>query len=231
VARPPETILIARRFRGPLTSANGGYAAGLLAGHVAAPAVEVTLRLPPPLERPLDVRLDGRRAVLVDSDEIVAEAEPSVLDLDPPRVSLEEAESAERRHVRMGNQVFWECFSCGVRPAGDGLEIHAGAVTGRDGVHAATWQANEVSLPVVWAAIDCVGAYAVGAPGRGDAVLGRMTARIERLPEEGEQCVVVGWPLGEDGRKLFAGTALLGADGEALATARQVWIVPRPSEE
>ena len=58
-----------------------------------------------------------------------------------------------------------------------------------------------------------------------------MTARIERLPEEGEQCVVVGWPLGEDGRKLFAGTALLGADGETLATARQVWIVPRPSEE
>jgi hypothetical protein len=58
-------------------------------------------------------------------------------------------------------------------------------------------------------------------------VLGRMAARIERLPEEGEHCVVVGWPLGEEGRKLFAGTALYGAGGDVLAVARQVWILPR----
>ncbi len=51
------------------------------------------------------------------------------------------------------------------RRTGDGLEIHAGPVPGRDGVHAAPWQADEVSPAVVWAAIDCVGAYAVGAPG------------------------------------------------------------------
>ena len=54
-----------------------------------------------------------------------------------------------------------------------------------------------------------------------------MTARVDRLPEEGERCVVVGWPLGEDGRKLFAGTALYGASGDVLAVARQVWILPR----
>ena len=64
---------------------------------------------------------------------------------------------------------------------------------------------------VVWAAIDCPGAYAPATPARGEVVLGRMTARIDRLPEEGERCVVVGWPLGEDGRKLFAGTALYGS--------------------
>ena len=40
---------------------------------------------------------------------------------------------------------------------------------------------------------------------------------------------MVGWPLGEDGRKLFAGTALYGGDGEPLALSRQVWIVPRSS--
>jgi hypothetical protein len=39
--------------------------------------------------------------------------------------------------------------------------------------------------------------------------------------------VVVGWPLGEDGRKLFAGTALYGRDGDVLAVARPVWIAPR----
>ena len=32
------------------------------------------------------------------------------------------------------------------------------------------------------------------------------------------------WPLGEDGRKLYAGTALFSADGELLALARQTWI-------
>ena len=79
---------------------------------------------------------------------------------------------------------------------------------------------------VVWASIDCPGAYAAGDPGRGETVLGRMTARIDRLPEEGEPCVVVGWPLGADGRKLYAGTALYGERGELLALARQVWIAP-----
>ena len=66
-----------------------------------------------------------------------------------------------------------------------------------------------------------------GAAGRGAVVLGRMTARVDRVPTEGEQCVVVSWPLGEDGRKLYAGTALYSARGELLALARQTWIEPR----
>ena len=63
--------------------------------------------------------------------------------------------------------------------------------------------------------------------GRGDTVLGRMTARIDRVPQVGETCVAVAWPIGEDGRKLFAGTALFAGEGELLAIARQTWIVPR----
>ena len=220
-------IVIARRYRGPLDSANGGYAAGLLAEHVDTRAVEVTLRLPPPLERPLRVEASGNGAFLLDGDAVVAEAHAAQLELDPPRVSAAEAEAGRLRHVRLANEAFFECFSCGIRPEGDGLGIHAGAVPGRDGLHATPWRARDASEPVVWAAIDCVGAYAVGAPGRGDSVLGRMTARIERVPREGEECVVVGWPIGEEGRKLSAGTALLGEDGEPVAAARQVWIVPR----
>ena len=42
-------LTIDRRYRGPLTSANGGYACGRLAAYVDAHEVEVTLRLPPPL--------------------------------------------------------------------------------------------------------------------------------------------------------------------------------------
>jgi hypothetical protein len=40
---------------------------------------------------------------------------------------------------------------------------------------------------------------------------------------------VAAWPLGKDGRKLFAGTALFAGDGELLAVARQVWIEPAAS--
>jgi hypothetical protein len=94
-------------------------------------------------------------------------------------------------------------------------------------VQAAPWTAREVSAPVVWAAIDCAGAYAIGGPGRGEVVLGRMAAEIRRLPDEGEECVVAAWPLGEDGRKIYAGTALFGRGGEPLAWARQTWIEPR----
>ena len=218
-------ITIGRRYRGPLRSANGGYAAGRLAAFVDGPA-EVTLRLPPPLDRPLTVTAADDRLLLLDGEALVAEARPATVDIAPPEpVSPADAAEAANGHVRFGGEEFSECFSCGVRPD-DGLCIHVGPVAGRD-VHAAPWIASEVSPEVVWAAIDCAGAYAVGGPGRGEVVLGRMTAEIRRLPEEGEECVVLAWPLGEDGRKLHAGTALLAADGEPLALARQTWIQPR----
>lgn len=221
-------ITFERRFRGPLTSANGGYACGRLAAFVDADAVEVTLRLPPPLERPLSVRREGVSALLLDGDGLVAEAHPASLDLEPPPpVSLAAAEDAATRHVRVGSPVFRECFVCGIRTEEDGLGVYAGPVQGREPLLAAPWSADEPSPEVVWAAIDCPGAYAVGAAGRGEVVLGRMTARVLRVPAQGERCVVTAWPCGEDGRKLFAGTALFAEDGELLALAQQTWIEPR----
>jgi hypothetical protein len=218
-------ITIDRRYRGPLDSANGGYAAGRLAAFVDGPA-EVTLRLPPPLDRPLAVTEEDGRIVLFDGEAVVAEARPGRPDVDvPASVTFAEAEDAASHHVRFAGENFSECFSCGVRPE-DGLCINPGAVARRD-LQAAPWVAQGVSAPVVWAAIDCSGAYAVGGPGRGEVVLGRMTAEIRRLPTEGERCVVLAWPLGQDGRKLHAGTALLSVDGEPLAVARQTWIQPR----
>ena len=220
-------MTIDRRYRGPLTSANGGYAAGLLGSRVGD-AAEVTLRLPPPLERPLVVRRDGERLLLEDGDRVVAEAvaaEPSVEAVAPP--TAEEADAASAGVAGWGPPEFAECFVCGVREDGSALGIHPGRVPGRDGLVATTWLARDVSPEVVWAAIDCPGAYAAGDPGRGETVLGRMTARLHRLPAEGERCVVVGWPLGEEGRKLYAGTALYGEDAGLVAIARQVWILPR----
>ena len=222
-----ESVTIARRFRGPLTTANGGYTAGLLGARLGR-AAEVTLRLPPPLERPLTVRRDADRLRLFDGELLVAEAEPGDPSLEAPAPpSPVEARTASEGVGAFGPPQFAECFVCGVRHDGTGLDIHPGAVPGRAGLVATTWVARDVSPEVVWASIDCPGAYAVGETGRGEPVLGRMTARIERLPDEGEACVVVGWPLGEDGRKLYAGTALYGRDGDVLAVARQVWVLPR----
>ena len=210
-------LTIARRFRGPRTSANGGYASGLLAqaaeelglddGH----GIEVTLRLPPPLERPLDVTQDGDRALLLDGEALIAEAA-----------------AASRALSGLGAPVFDECFVCGTRPEGDGLEIHAGLVAGRDDhLVATTWVAKDVRPEIVWAVIDCPGAYSLHGDGRGDPVLARITARVDRLPAEGERCVVAGWPLDEDGRKRHAATALYGEDGLPIAVSRQLWIAPR----
>ena len=221
-------IVLDRRYRGPLTSANGGYACGRLAAFVGAGEVEVTLRLPPPLGRPLEVRREREIAQLLDGPALVGEARPASVELEVPEpVSLEEARAGRERHVRIGEPIFAECFVCGVREDGDGLAVYAGAVPGREPLHASPVTFPESTPEVVWAAIDCPGAYAFGIQGRGSVVLGRMTARVDRVPEAGESCVAVAWPLGEDGRKLFAGTALFDEAGAVLAVARQVWIEPR----
>lgn len=221
-------ITFPRRFRGPLLSANGGYASGRLAAFVDADEVEVTLRLPPPVDRPLTVHRKGDAAILLDGEAVVAEARPGSVAVDPPPpVTQAEAEEAAAQHVRVGSAVFRECFVCGIREDGDGLGIYAGPVESLQPLHAAPWTVRESTPEIVWAAVDCPGAYAVGAAGRGGVVLGRMTGRVERVPDVGERCVAASWPLGEDGRKLFAGTALYAEDGEVLAVARQVWIEPR----
>ena len=221
-------IVLERRFRGPLTSANGGYACGRLAAFVGADEVEVTLRLPPPLERPLEVRAEAEGVLLVDGNALVAEARPGHVDVRAPApVSVRDAGEARGRHVRIGDPVFAECFTCGFRDERDGLGVYAGSVRGRESLYAAPVTFPTGARELVWAAIDCPGAYAVGDEGRGDTVLGRMTARVDRVPDAGETCVVVAWPLGGEGRKLYAGTALFAEGGELLALARQVWIVPR----
>jgi len=218
-------LVIDRKFRGPARSANGGYTCGLLAAFVPNPA-EVTLRLPPPLERPLEGVTDDR-VELRDGEAIVAQAAPAQLELDvPDPISFEEAAGAALPEGDR-DSVFPECFVCGWA-RDDGLQIYAGPVEGRDLV-AATWvPSNDVIAPeFVWAALDCPGAYAVHFGERGNPVLGRLAAHVEHLPHPGERCVVTAWPLGEEGRKLFAGTALFGEDGRMLGSARATWIAPR----
>src|SRR5206468_12550645 len=96
--RMADTLTIDPRFNGPPDSGNGGYSCGRLARFVDADAVEVTLRLPPPIGRPMRIEHgDDGAARMLDGDALVAEARPARLPLDaPPPVSASEAAEAER---------------------------------------------------------------------------------------------------------------------------------------
>lgn len=218
--------MIDRRFRGPSESGNGGYTCGLVASFVDGPA-EVTLRLPPPLDTPLRVERDDGAVRVFDADRLVAEARPAevhVRPLDPPAFDV-----ASRAALPEGDldSPFPQCFVCGPhREPGDGLRIFAGPL--HDGAVTAPWvpSGRYTGPEFVWSALDCPGAYACGFGERGVLVLGRLAARVDAMPRAGERCVVVGWPLGEEGRKAYAGTALYGEGGRLLGVARATWIEP-----
>jgi hypothetical protein len=222
-----ETIVIARRFRGPEDSANGGYACARIAELLAWDA-EVTLRSPPPLETSLTVERDDRDRVRVLTDgRLVAEAERCALEVDvPAAVSYEEARRASAAYLDDKPHPFPTCFVCGPdRAPGDGMRLRPGALG--DGSIAAPWRPSETQLgpEFVWAALDCPGAFAVNPErARGLSVLGRFAARVLAAPAAGDPCTVVGRSLGAEGRKLLAATAVY-REGELLGYARATWIV------
>ena len=152
--------------------------------------------------------------------------EPAELAIDVPApVSVEAAEDASTRYEGFVHHAYNTCFVCGTKRE-DGLRLYAGPVEGRPGVLAAPWTPSEdVRAELVWAALDCPGGWAVDDFQREGILLGRMAAEIDRLPTLAEPHVVLGWRLGEDRRKRFAGSALLTADGEVLARATSTWIV------
>ncbi|WP_339035112.1 hypothetical protein WHZ78_25115 [Bradyrhizobium symbiodeficiens] len=241
------SLVIDRRFRGPPNSGNGGYVCGCLARHVAGDA-EVTLRAPPPLERPLDVLTGADGAIeLRENDKLLATASATRIEVqDVPRVSYEAAEEAvARTPYDEQTHDLPACFVCGpARAHGDGLRIfagplQAGAVPGKPVVFAASWiphgslsgDDGYVAPEFVWAALDCptgycsVGARHLGLNGNETALLGRMAARINRRPRPGDRCVVTAWPTGREGRKLFAESALLSSKQDVLAIARTTWLL------
>ena len=224
---------IASRFCGPPDSANGGYCAGLFAKTLGG-TVEVTLRRPPPLEQALNVELEPRYAQLRLDDQLVAEARHAELDLHVPTApSQARAEEMSRHYVGHLRHHFPGCFVCGPsRTAGDGLRIFPGAerngelVAGPFRPNASLNDADgSIGSEFVWAVLDCAGYFACARPEYPIALLGRMTAEVLRPFVVDEPCVVVGWSLGREGRKLQAGTAVFSADGELIGRARQTWIV------
>jgi hypothetical protein len=229
-------IVIDSRFNGPPDRGNGGYSCGRLAAFIEGPA-EVTLRLPPPLERPLEVvEKDDGHVALMDGEALVAEAKPAKLEIDVPApFGIAAAADAATRYDREQVHPFPTCYVCGPhRAEGEGMRLMPGSA-GRDGIVETVWtplpehsnDGTQVNPEFLWAALDCPGAVAVMGDSLLPAVLGRLTAEIYRPVPVGRPLEIMAWPIGEDGRKLFAGTALYDEDGELCAAATSIWIVPK----
>lgn len=234
-------IRINRRFRGPASSGNGGYTAGVLASLLPeASAVQVTLRRPPPLDTDLRVPDSeaGQRYLLV-GDELVAEAlivDEDSLAAPVEPVDLATARTAEESYAGRVNHPFPECFVCGPeRHAGDGLVLAPGRL--RDGRTACTWTPDAtlagvngaVAAAYVWAALDCPGGWAGDLQGR-PMVLGRMAARIGSVPDVGSPCIVVGQRMGTAGRKTETASTVYDSHGRLLGRATHTWVHVDPAD-
>jgi hypothetical protein len=240
-----SSIVIDKRYCGPPNSGNGGYVCGRLAQQIPGGA-EVTLRAPPPLNKPLDVfATDDGSWELRDGATLVAIGRPASVEFARlEQASFDEACGAElRTPVKPHEHLLPTCFVCGpARTKGDGLRIFAGPLgrQSRDGsaVLAATWTPDPtltaddgfVAPEFLWSALDCPTGYASsydpvsGSFDRTPILLGRMSARIETRPRPGERCVITAWATGRDGRKRVAEAAAYGEGGALLAVARATWI-------
>ncbi len=240
-----KVLVVPSRFCGPAGSGNGGWTAGAMAelaeGPATAPAraVEVTLRRPPPLELAMPVEpVDGSLLARLE-DQVVAEARlvaDTLRAVDP--VTEDAARAAETTYAGHRSHPFPRCFSCGVaREPGDGLRIFPGFVTATR--VAATWLADpsvaspddpdHATVPVAWAALDCVSAWAADVAER-PMVLGRMTASVDAPPRIGDRHVVVGEVRGSEGRKTFTASTLYDPDGRVVGRAEHVWITIDPAD-
>lgn len=225
-----ERLTIDRRFRGPAQSGNGGYVCGLIARHVPGTAT-VRLAIPPPLDTPLEIDVTDGVARLMSGTTLVGEGRAAELDIEAPApVSFEAATESSKRYHGFEHHTFPECFVCGpLRQQGDGLRIFAGPVAGAE-VVAAPWIVDSslgtpAATEFLWAALDCPSGFALWSPLEGTTVvLGQLTASIRGPVMPGDKCVAMGWPLQVEGRKRFAGSAVVAESGKLVAVARAIWI-------
>ena len=230
-----RTLTIPGRFNGPAQSANGGYTCGRVAELLETDVASVSLRVPPPLERALDVVHGDERVELRDGATLVAEGAPDELLLEvPDAVSPQRAAAASEagREHWSGVHPFPGCVVCGpAREPGDGMRVFPGELD--EGVFAAEWTPDEslsdgdgcVRPECVWAALDCPTSAPVANFGEGPPmVLARLTARLGCPVSVGESHALVSWPLEVDGRKRQAACALFDSQGRLLCASRALWI-------
>jgi len=229
----PNIISIEPRFCGPEDSGNGGYVCGRLAGFIPGPT-EVRLQAPPPLNTPMEVirREDGAIDLQI-GEKTYAQAKATRLDLEvPPPPSFEEAEQAAKHYLGLKDHLYPSCFVCGPqRKAGDGLCIHPGWIPEKNLV-ASPW-IPDISLSdnkglvgpeFMWAACDCPGAFAMMKDHFPPILLGTLSAELLQTVAVAEKCVSIGWPISQEGRKHFVGTAVFNSQGKLAARALGIWV-------
>ncbi|WP_151083474.1 hypothetical protein [Nocardioides cynanchi] len=250
-------LLVPSRYCGPPSSGNGGWSAGALSVHAGGecpddharpwPTIEVSLRRPPPLETPMSIAAADGGVAALHEDDVVATARCTHEDLvDVEPVPPDEARAATAAYAGLVSHPFPTCFACGTgRAEGDGLRIFPGRVADHDGAVrvAATWTPDasvaedyhsyadehpRASVPVTWAALDCVGGWAGDLEER-LMVLARMTTRLDSLPVIGEEHVIVGSGGRSKGRKTWTSSSLYDADGRVVGTAEHLWVAVDPA--
>jgi len=237
-----DELVIARRFRGPPNSANGGYTCGRLAEYIEGPAT-VRLMKPPPLEVHMDVVREGQEVQLRCGNEVIARAWPSGQELETLAApGLDSARQRREAFAGHDRHVFPGCFVCGVdREEGDGLLIHAGPqATPDDNKHhvACTWRPHPtlcgddgiVPARYVWSTLDCPSGWSFLSFGEEVALLGEFSAEILAPLHCGHEYIVAGWEIGRDGRKRRTASALYTDEGQPVARALAIWITVQAPE-
>ena len=231
-------MTISQRFVGPPDSGHGGYSCGLVAAPLGEGPVQVTLRRPPPVARPLQLTEEPDRVSLHDGEHLVAEAvvAPGFDDRCPEPVDWDQAEKlAAAFDVDRYEAQHWfpGCFACGPhRTPGDGLRLFPAA----SGPDRTAWPwSPDVSLgdadglvePIyLWSALDCPTGlvWYHEDPPIPPHVLGRMTAVVRQRPTVGDRLVVGAWGIDAEGRKRLSGSVVWNESGEVLAESRATWI-------
>ena len=232
----PESVTIDRRFNGPPDSAQGGYACGLIAERIDSAGAAVSLRAPPPLERPLEVRrgADGTVALL-DGEALVAEGAPVDFDVAVPEPVALDAAARAAEKAAYDQHPFPTCFGCGPQRSQDeAIAVLPGPVAGRDLVAGAWTPLAEFAGPdgavtplFAWAALDCPTSFGTLPPGSPPHVLARLEARLVAPIVAGEPHTVIAWPVRREGRKAFGAAAIHAANGTLCAVSEGLWIQVR----
>lgn len=231
----PQFVIINGRYHGPPDSGNGGYSCAMIGQYIDGPAA-VRLRIPPPLDTPMEVRKSDGRVELYHQGELVASGQSANVELDiPGPPDFAQAQAASARYRGFDSHFYPRCFVCGPeREHGDGLRIFAGPVedgAGPVAMVAAAWIPDEtlvdssgfVAPRYIWAALDCPGAYAFPEPQQAVLLLGELAVSIKGSVSAGEKCVLIGWEISRQGRKHYTGTALFGESGSCRAVGYATW--------
>ena len=235
-----QNVIIDHRFRGPLDSGNGGYVCGAIATSGMydilkinrETPVQVTLKLPPPLDTPLQISATEGIASLNHQQDVIGVAEVSGFEHDvpsPPSDSL--IQESVNHYSPSVDKKMHECFVCGPkRKPKDGLRILPAPFDDTKQA-VALWQTDEtlddgqgnVLDEITWAALDCPGYFAHrNIDSR--VLLARMTAAIYSQPKIGKTYIALGWAMAQEGRKYFSGTALFNQQNDLIARSEQLWI-------